>query len=241
MLGSSFPLEEVERAARFDVRAEKEEEASRDADLRKKKRSRRWGTVVLTTSLVIGTAIVLMVMRLLVLIVEAYTLISTERTAEDGFVDLCAKGTNRESLHMRQACMRATVDRSSPIIFGALTRGTYTFLRELYTLVSVPFQAVGLVGAISLIGVLPWIDSVRRFVFPSHRAAAAPAAPEHTIYVLNTGDRASPLSWGGLHQTGSGRSLSYNSKPLLTPPALGDGFEEIDLGSHNKSGKWKMA
>lgn len=240
MLRSDDAINQAERAARFDVRAEQEAEEEHAAAKRRAKRARRWGTLVLTAMLVSGTAVCLMGMRLIVLIVEAYTLISTERTAEDGFVQMCEQGSNRESVHMRQACMRATVDRASPILFGALTRGTYAFLRELYALVSLPFQAAGLVGVVSLLGVLPWLDAARRFIFPSGQTTPTPSAPEHTVFVLNTSDRAPPISLGGLRHMSNG--LGYSSKPLLAPPAFCDGgFEDVTVTAAVPGDKWKVA
>ena len=55
-------------------------------------------------------------MRFLILVLEAYTMISGERGADDDLVKLCRDGAARSSVHMRRACMGAEVDRASPVI-----------------------------------------------------------------------------------------------------------------------------
>lgn len=229
MLNSVDALEEEERELRFDVRASRE--SAREHYLQKMRniRNRRVGTACLTTSLVVGTGIGLLALRLIVLMVESYTLISSERMAEDEFVELCASGTARESAHMRQACMRANVDRSSPIVIGALTRGTYAFMRELYVFLGWPFQTIGVVGIVSMLGVLPWIESIRVLLFGATRTPT-PTAPEHTIVVLNSGDRMAGLSHPQLRMSSGGH------KSVATPPIIEeDGFQEISLSGGRSS------
>lgn len=203
---------------RFDVRALQEEQAEEYRNERRALRKQRAGTAVLGTSLVAGTAVAMLLLRLVVLYIEAYTLIKTERSNEEELISLCRSGSARTSAHMRAACLKAQIDQSSPIIFGALTKSTYALMREAGLLLSWPFKTFGLVSLCSVLGVLPWIETIRSLIFGNKKPAER--APEHSIFVLNPGDRFPGLTF---------QSLRSREK-LLTPPLLDEGgFEEISL------------
>ena len=227
--GHSLDDEDVERS--FDTRARREEQEQKEEAKKRRTRNRRMGTFFISTGLVVATALTLLAMRLAVLVVESYTFITSERAAEDEFVQLCKSGTARDSAHMRQACMHATVARASPVIVGAITRGVYAFLRELYVLIGLPFQTMSVVGCISLLGVLPWLETIRTAIFGARKTDSVATAPEHTIVVLNAGDRGPCFT--------APRNRLVSSKSMLgTPSAFGndDGFSDISLDT----GKFKM-
>ena len=170
-----------------------------------------------STRLIVISSVVLLLLRLAVLVAEAHAMVVGERTADDELIHLCRSGQARESPHMRTACMQATIDRASPAVIRAVTRGAYLFLNELYTLVSVPFRAIGVASAVALMGVLPWINAVRGFFSgTSHDVHREMAQPEHTVVILQNGDRADALTNASTHRR------------IACLPSL---LEEVDLGT----------
>jgi len=138
-------------------------------------------------------------MRFIVIVSESHAVISSERSSEDGLLDLCASGAARESAHMRSACMHATSDRAAPAFVRALTRGAYTFVRELYMLLSVPFHTLSFMSVFGLISVLPSLGLIRGIFARNVDLSEGrdPYASEHTIVVLN-GERSKGLTEGSL-------------------------------------------
>jgi hypothetical protein len=165
--------------------------------------------------------LVLLILRFAVLTSEAFAMIVSERAADNTLLELCAEGRARESPLMRAACMQATVDRASPAFARAITRGAYSFANELYALLSVPFKAISLASAVGVLGVLPWLGALRTLlpanVSDPHREAAQ---AEHTVVILQNGERAPALTAGSLHKRGS----------VAWPPMLTDsGLCETDV------------
>lgn len=115
-----------------------------------------------SVAVVVGcSATALLLLRFAVLVSEAHAMVVGERASDDELIDLCRSGAARQSSHMRSACMQATVDRASPAVVRALTRGAYAFVHEVYALVCEPFRAMSLVGVVGALSVVPWIGSLR--------------------------------------------------------------------------------
>ena len=79
MFSTQHELDAELAQSRFDVRAIREQQHADLMNDKKQARQRRAGTAFLGTSLIAATAFTLLFMRLLVLFIEAYTLIQTER------------------------------------------------------------------------------------------------------------------------------------------------------------------
>jgi len=145
---------------------------------------------------VILIVVLLLVLRLSVLVSEAYAMVVGERAADDELVELCSQGAARESTLMRQACMQATVDRASPVIARALTRGAYSFAREVCTLLEMPFRTLTIAGVVGFLGFLPWLGTLRSVMGMGIRAGSEddPSPGEHTIMILQNGDRSDGIT-----------------------------------------------
>lgn len=158
-----------------------------------------WTSIRIVVRCVLG----LLLLRFLVLVAEARAMIVVERSDDDELVHLCTSGAARESAHMRSACMKATVDRASPAIARALTRGAYAFASELYALFSEPFKAFSLMGAVGVLSVLPWINTLWYMLVGSatmsevrrgDRGVASDS--DHTVVILRNGEMAWDQSVG---------------------------------------------
>lgn len=153
--------------------------------------------------------VVLVVLRLTVLVGEAYTIIASERSADDELVELCANGRGGRSAHMRQACMGAAVDRSGYALARAINRGVYAFGADLYALVGSPFRSGVWASACIALSIVPWLGPVKAFLWPTAAVAAA-AAPEHKVIILHNGGRA------------DGLTEATRRRGLMAPPMLED-------------------
>ena len=108
------------------------------------------------------------------------------------------------SPHMRTACMQARVEHASPALLRAFTSATYAFGGQIYDMAFAPLHAIGFAGMLSLIGALPWLTTIRNafgwiapatkrmqsFTSASQDINETNTFPEHTVYVLKNGERA---------------------------------------------------
>ena len=176
--------------------------------------------VVWTTArMIVRGMFVLLLLRFFVLVAEARAMILSERSADDELVHLCALGTARESAHMRAACMQATVDRASPAMARALTRGAYAFASELYMLLSEPFKACSLLGAVGALSMLPWIGTLWQVctigALGGDGREGGSHDRDHTVVILRNGE---PVWSPGVpshqllkHRNGAKSKLAYDS------------------------------
>ena len=131
-------------------------------------------------------------MRFLILVLEAYTMISGERGADDDLVKLCRDGAARSSVHMRRACMGAEVDRASPVIVRAFTRGAYNLGSEVASMAAYPLQSTAMTSVL-VMSVLPWVGTLRALFLGSGGRHGGTSEPEHTVVILHNGDRPDAL------------------------------------------------
>jgi hypothetical protein len=158
-----------------------------------------------SVGVVLRCVIGLLLLRFMVLVMEARAMIVTERSSDDELMHLCTSGAARESAHMRAACMKATVDRASPALARALTRGAYAFASELCAIFSEPFKACSLLGAVGVLSVLPWVGTLWTVLIAGNaaelargRGAGGAGDGEHTVVILRNGE----MPWdpaGGRH------------------------------------------
>lgn len=142
-----------------------------------------------------ATVVFLFSLRFVILVLEAYTMISNERRSDDDLVELCTSGKAQGSAHMRQACMNATVDRASPAIARALTNGAYNLVAEIAAMAAFPLQSSAMTGVV-VMSVLPWLSAIKSFFTPSRLQQTGDH--EHRVFILHNGDRADPEDRAGL-------------------------------------------
>ena len=146
-----------------------------------------------SVGIVVPCIVGLLLLRFMVLVAEARAMIVTERSSDDELMLLCTSGAARESAHMRAACMKATVDRASPALARALTRGAYAFASELYALFSEPFKACSLLGAVGVLSVLPWVGTLWTVLIAGNvaevsRGRGGSGEGDHTVVILRNGE-----------------------------------------------------
>jgi hypothetical protein len=158
-------------------------------------------------------AAVLALLRVTVLVSEAYALIVSERRSEMEFVQLCNEGRASRSVHMREACMHATVENSGFVIFRALSRGCYDFFAELYQFACAPFRAGAWFGALSLVSLLPWVSTLKALCWPGAASSASgDSASAQRVLVLSNG--ASATEWNGDEDDIGGYSMRRRRVPM---------------------------
>jgi hypothetical protein len=175
--------------------------------------SPRYVSAAVRTSvgIVVRCVVGLLLLRFMVLVAEARAMIVTERSSDDELMHLCTSGAARESAHMRAACMKATVDRASPALARALTRGAYAFASELYALFSEPFKACSLLGAVGVLSVLPWVGTLWTVLIAGNvaevsRGRGASGEGDHTVVILRNGE----MPW----DPAGGRHASLRFRPV---------------------------
>jgi len=144
-----------------------------------------------SAGIVLRCVVGLQFLRFMVLVAEAHAMIVTERSSDDELIHLCTSGAARESAHMRAACLKATVDRASPALARALTRGGHAFASELYVLFSEPFKACSLLGAVGVLSVLPWVSTLWTLFVAGNATGVAPirgSDGDHTVVILRNGE-----------------------------------------------------
>ena len=151
-------------------------------------------SITLAIALVI---IVLMVMlcHFIVVFSESYSIVSTERNADIGLLELCKKGEASDSPRMRGMCMEATAAQASPIIIKVLTRTILRVVDEIYTMFIAPTRAFSIATLLSIVGVLPWLGTLRAWLWPTTPSTVQNGDNAHTILVMPGRDNASQLHY----------------------------------------------
>ena len=100
-------------------------------------------------------------LRVFILFLEAYSVVSDERNADNELLTLCRRESSASSSSkFRNACLDAHADRASPVVLKALLRAIYTAWTEFSSTVSTPFgftTVLLFVLASFLLPVLPWL------------------------------------------------------------------------------------
>lgn len=198
-------------------------------DAQRRRTRRRPGTpstlALAVRGLVCGVS-VLALLRMMVLVSEAYAMVVSEREAEDELVAMCAQGVAGRSAHMRNACMNATVDRANFVLVRAIVKGVTAFGRDAYVFLSSPFRAGAWVSCVWVMGVLPWLGPLKSALWP---APAPPVQPDQRVIILHDG-RAPALSAPGL-QSRLKTMPMIEDVPLddgpSGPDAADEGFKEV--------------
>lgn len=68
----------------------------------------------------------LALVRIIVLFSESYSVVRSERLADDQLIELCSRGAAAESDKFRTLCLQARAERAAPIVFKALLRAIRT-------------------------------------------------------------------------------------------------------------------
>lgn len=168
----------------------------------------------------------LLLLRFMVLVAEARTMIVTERSDDDELMHLCASGAARESAHMRAACTKAAVSRASPAIARALTRGAYAFVSELCALFSEPFKACSLLGAVGVLSFLPWVGTLWTVLVAGNAAEIArpcDADGDHTVVILRNGE----MPWDPASRPHASLRLRSSNKDALSRRESADRITEV--------------
>ena len=100
-------------------------------------------------------------MRVFILFLEAYSVVSDERNADSELLNLCRRESSASSSSkFRNACLDAHADRASPVVLKAMLRAIFTAWVEFSSTVSTPFgftTVLLFVLASFLLPVLPWL------------------------------------------------------------------------------------
>jgi len=68
----------------------------------------------------------LALVRIIVLFSESYSVVRSERLADDQLIELCSRGVAAESDKFRTLCLQARAERAAPLVFKALLRAIRT-------------------------------------------------------------------------------------------------------------------
>ena len=96
----------------------------------------RW-VVVLSGALVL--------IRLFVLFCESFSVVRSERLADDDLIELCGRGAAADSAKFRSLCLQAKADRAAPLIFKAVLRAIRTSFADFSECFSSPSRIAILV------------------------------------------------------------------------------------------------
>lgn len=124
-------------------------------------------------------------LRLLHLIMEARSVILTERANEAEFVQDCMSGRAASSRFKRESCAQAIRENAGWALLRAVERGFFAFGKDVGALICSPFRTgtwLVLMGAMSL---LPWLSVARSSLWPSQDAGGAQGA--HRVIVVGPG------------------------------------------------------
>ena len=176
--------------------------------------------------------------RVSVLFIEAISVIKSERHEDVELLELCYTGQARGSSKMRDACLRARADLSSPVLFKALLRAVNVAFKDFSDSVGSPSRLALVVLFLFSSFVLPmgqWLRflagmradaPVARNCGDVHFLSFAPPPQEHT------GGNLLSLSSikNRFRRSGGGGSESDMEPGLAHSPA----WTSIDIGGHDK-------
>lgn len=150
----------------------------------------RWVTVI-------SGALVLM--RFVVLFCEAFSVVRSERIADEDLIELCSRGAAADSVKFRTLCLQAKADRAAPILFKAVLRAIRTAFADftesfnspaklaillLFVLSGLALPVVKAVSALATAHMTPVRNGIHGYGLPSESDREA-----CEVVVLNGGGR----------------------------------------------------
>lgn len=158
------------------------------------------------------------VVRLLVLVLEAYSAIRSERADDEQLVDLCKHGAAQTSARMRSACLAANAERASPILLKALLRAFRTAFADFVEGLSSPSRVIMLVLFVISGIAAPVVRALVDTAVGAHEKVDEGQAAQHVV-VLSPGFN---NSYGGAFPRLLKKRASTRTH---SPLPFGDGFD----------------
>ena len=94
----------------------------------------------------IGAGITLLTLsRVLVLVIESYSTVASERAADQPLMSMCNSGHGAESADLRALCMKKRAEQAAPILLKALLRACATAFSDFCESMSSPTKVIMLV------------------------------------------------------------------------------------------------
>lgn len=122
----------------------------------------------LSTKRVVATVTALLALlsfsRVIVLFLEALSVVRDERAHDTELLEACQLGVARSSLKMRSVCLQAQAERASPIVFKAVLRAFATAYSDFTVSVSTPGKLAIVVLFLLSSVFLPVSQWIRAFV-----------------------------------------------------------------------------
>lgn len=87
----------------------------------------------------------LVLIRFVVLFCESFSVVRSERLADDDLIELCGRGAAADSVKFRALCLQAKADRAAPLIFKAVLRAIRTSFADFTECFSSPSRIAILV------------------------------------------------------------------------------------------------
>jgi hypothetical protein len=141
----------------------------------------------------------LVVMRFVVLFCEAFSVVRSERLADEDLIELCSRGAAADSVKFRTLCLQAKADRAAPIFLKAVLRAIRTAFADftesfnspakiaillLFVLSGLALPVVKAVSALATAHLSPVADAVHGYGLPAEGDQEA-----CEVVVLNGGGR----------------------------------------------------
>ena len=86
----------------------------------------------------------LTLIRVTVLLAEAYVTVRSERDSDARLLEICARGVAEESSKFRSLCVQARAEQAAPILFKAVLRATRQAFLEMYEAFNSPARLAAL-------------------------------------------------------------------------------------------------
>lgn len=127
---------------------------------------------------------IFVLIRILVVFLQAVASIRAERLEDDELYTLCANGEGRSSSKMRHACLALASERSSPVIVLALSRTPNLFIGEVAGTFNLSTRAIAASVVVALIVFAPQAMSLRKWILgPTHVAPVEHVGGQHVVYL----------------------------------------------------------
>jgi len=124
----------------------------------------------------------LFALRLLHLIMEARSVILTERANEAEFMQDCRSGRAASSRFKRESCAQAIRENAGWALLRAVERGFFAFGKDVGALICSPFRAGAWLTIMSAMSLLPWLSVARSAFWPSVDSSGASGA--HRVVIV---------------------------------------------------------
>ena len=124
----------------------------------------------------------LVVIRFVCLFCESFSVVRSERLADDDLIELCGRGAAADSVKFRSLCLQAKADRAAPILFKAVLRAIRTAFADftesfnsptkiaillLFVLSGLALPVVKAVSALATAHLAPMVDGAHGYGLPS--------------------------------------------------------------------------